>query len=201
MTSRPEMLASDQASHSDAVDSTHLTFDAQDGDALVKLTGTMKWFDATRGFGFLVSDQAKGDVLVHFSVLKEHDRRSLPEGAVVECLVAEQERGLQARKILSIDLSTALVPDTGRTRGSGDRVDPAALLSDAGAFEPVRVKWFNRLKGYGFLVREDDDSEDIFIHMETVRRGGMTDLGPDEPLRARVAAGRKGPLAVEVEPR
>jgi CspA family cold shock protein len=161
----------------------------------------MKWFDATRGFGFLVSDQAKGDVLVHFSVLKEHDRRSLPEGAVVECLVAEQERGLQARKILSIDLSTALVPDTGRTRGSGDRVDPAALLSDAGAFEPVRVKWFNRLKGYGFLVREDDDSEDIFIHMETVRRGGMTDLGPDEPLRARVATGRKGPLAVEVEPR
>ena len=77
-------------------------------EALVKLTGTMKWFDATRGFGFLVSDQAKGDILVHFSVLKEHDRRSLPEGAIVECLVAEQERGLQARKVLSIDLSQAV---------------------------------------------------------------------------------------------
>ncbi|HEX8513512.1 MAG TPA: cold shock domain-containing protein, partial [Allosphingosinicella sp.] len=68
-------------------------------EALVRLTGTMKWFDATRGFGFLVSDEAEGDILVHFSVLKEHDRRSLPEGAVVECLVAEQERGLQARKV------------------------------------------------------------------------------------------------------
>ncbi|HEY9553328.1 MAG TPA: cold shock domain-containing protein [Allosphingosinicella sp.] len=195
------MLASDQASHSDAADPLHLEFDAKDSEALVKLTGTMKWFDATRGFGFLVSDQAKGDILVHFSVLKEHDRRSLPEGAIVECLVADQERGLQARKILSIDLSTAIAPDTCRTRSSGDRVDPSALLSDAGGFEPVRVKWFNRLKGYGFLVREDDVSEDIFIHMETVRRGGMTDLGPDEPLRARVAMGRKGPLAVEVEPR
>src|SRR3546814_9235554 len=85
----------------------------------------MKWFDATRGFGFLVSDQAKGDILVHFSVLKEHDRRSLPEGAIVECLVADQERGLQARKILSIDLSTAIAPDTCRTRSSGDRVDPS----------------------------------------------------------------------------
>src|SRR4051794_1170161 len=111
-------------------------------EALVKLTGTMKWFDATRGFGFLVSDQAKGDILVHFSVLKEHDRRSLPEGAIVECLVADQERGLQARKVLSIDLSQAVMPEPQRPSGNpGERVDPSALLDDAGDFEPVRVKW------------------------------------------------------------
>src|SRR3954466_15459538 len=102
-------------------------------ETLVKLTGTMKWFDATRGFGFLVSDGAKGDVLVHFSVLKEHDRRSLPEGAVVECLVAEQPRGLQARKILSIDLSGAIMPEPPRPApSSGERVDPSSLLDKAG---------------------------------------------------------------------
>jgi cold shock protein len=162
-----------------------------------RYVGAIKWFDVTRGFGFLVDDEHAGDILIHFSVLQPHGRRSLPEGARVECLAVQRERGLQASEILSIDLSTAIEP-LPRGRGESDRIDPVALIEDAGPFEPVAVKWFNRLKGYGFLVR-GADSSDIFVHMETLRRAGLQEVEPDQRLRARIVEGRKGPLAVVVE--
>ena len=159
--------------------------------------GTIKWFDVTRGFGFLVDDDQAGDILIHFSVLQPHGRRSLPEGARLECLAVKRERGLQASAILSIDLSGAVEPPP-RARHDGDRIDPVAMLDQAGPYEAVAVKWFNRLKGYGFLVRSAD-SADIFVHMETLRRAGLHEVEPDQRLRARIVEGRKGPLAVAVE--
>lgn len=163
-----------------------------------RVSGALKWFDVTRGFGFIVADdRAFGDVLVHFSVLQAHGRRSLPEGARIDCIAVRRDRGFQASEIIDIDLTNAVeIPP--RIRSVEERVNPAALIDQAGEFEPVTVKWFNRLKGYGFLVR-DSDSADIFIHMETLRRANIGEVEPDQPLRARVVDGRKGPLAVVVE--
>ncbi|CAA9527693.1 MAG: Cold shock protein of CSP family _ dimer [uncultured Sphingomonadaceae bacterium] len=171
------------------------------GSEVFRVSGTVKWFDATRGFGFLVSDEVDGDILVHFSSLRAHGRRSVPEGARLEALVANEQRGLQAREILSIDLADAVAPPPrGRAGGADEgRVDRAALLSEPGDFEPVTVKWFNRLKGYGFLIRGDGSDADIFVHMETVRRGGLGDLQPGDALHARIGEGAKGLLAVAVE--
>lgn len=163
-----------------------------------QFAGVIKWFDVTRGFGFIVADTpGVGDILVHFSILETLGRRSLPEGARVVCTAFRRDRGYQAREIVSLDLSSAVEPMP-RPRSDNDRVDPSTLLGDAGPFENAKVKWFNRLKGYGFLVRESDGA-DVFVHMETLRRAGVIEVEPDQPVRVRVVEGRKGPLAVLVE--
>jgi CspA family cold shock protein len=181
---RPEM-DSDDASTSD----------------LPPITGRVKWFDATRGFGFLVCDELEGDVLLHFSVLREHGRRSVPEGAIIECVPVRLERGLQAKKVVSIDLSAALPQQPRSAMPVGERADRKALTDAAGEFEAVEVKWFNRVRGYGFVKRPDDSGgEDVFVHMETVRHAHLADLQPGQTLEARIAPSGKGLTAVELRP-
>ena len=170
-------------------------FDADQAGEDQVYSGVVKWFDVTRGFGFLVADdESVGDILIHFTVLQEHGRRSLPEGARVECTAVQRNRGLQAREIKAIDLSQAVEAP----RRQADRADRLEMIAAAGPFEAVQVKWFNRLKGYGFLVR-GSDSADIFVHMETLRRAEIEEIEPGQPLRARIVDGDKGPLAVAVE--
>jgi len=165
---------------------------------LPPVIGRVKWFDATRGFGFLISDELDGDVLIHFSVLREHGRRSVPEGATVECVPVRLPRGLQAKRVISIDLSSALPQQPHSFNAGRERADRGALAERAGEFEPVEVKWFNRVKGYGFLIRVESAQEDVFVHMETVRQAQLSELQPGHRLEARIADGSKGLTAVEL---
>jgi cold shock protein len=185
----------------DEHDSPEVFPESADPSEMPAITGRVKWFDSTRGFGFIVSDDVEGDVLLHFSVLREHGRRSVPEGALIECVPMRQERGLQARRVLSIDLSCALPVQPRSPIPAGERADRKALADAAGEFQPVEVKWFNRVKGYGFVNRggpDGDGEEDVFVHMETVRHAGLGELHPGQQLEARVASSAKGLTAVEL---
>jgi CspA family cold shock protein len=178
------------------------SLDPEDGATapdMAPISGRVKWFDATRGFGFLVSDDVEGDVLIHFSVLREHGRRSVPEGAVLECVPVRLNRGLQAKKVISIDLTSALPQQPRSSNAGADRADRRALVDAAGEFESVEVKWFNRVRGYGFVNRANGGAEqDIFVHMETVRQSQLGELQPGQRLEARIASSDKGLTAVEV---
>ena len=195
MVSAPVTSVAEREAHiADNVEESHDT-------ELPPVRGRVKWFDATRGFGFLVSDELEGDVLLHFSVLREHGRRSVPEGATIEFVPVRLDRGLQAKKILSIDVSSALPQPPRSSIPSADRADRRALAEAAGEFEPVEVKWFNRVRGYGFVKRpEEAGGDDIFVHMETVRSANLAELEPGQLLEARVAPSGKGLTAIELRP-
>lgn len=166
----------------------------------VELSGRVKWFDTVKGYGFITPDDDGGDVLIHYNLLSGHGRKSVPEGTLVTALVRAGPRGRQASAILAIDTSQAVEKDeAAASRRATSRVDPLDYLEEAGDYEPVQVRWFNRTKGYGFLLRGDGVTE-VFIHMETVRRGGFETLLPGQSILARVHSGPRGALAVAVLP-
>lgn len=163
---------------------------------IVEIAGTIKWFDVSKGFGFIVPDTdiegVNSDVLLHVTCLRQDGFQTALEGARIVCEAVQGQKGLQALRIISMDDSTAIHPTLMPESRTHVSVKPESEL------ERVQVKWFNRTKGYGFVNR--GENEDIFIHMETLRRFGLTELRPGQYVLVRFGNGPKGLMAAEIYP-
>jgi CspA family cold shock protein len=184
--------------------------DRSDGE---RVKGTVKWFNATKGFGFITPSDGTPDVFLHLSVLRDAGYQDLQPGTTVLCDAARRQKGLQVIRVLEVDVSTA--EDTPQQqnggfrpersdRGGYDRGDrggfdraPGRDVGPGGSFVGATVKWFNPDKGYGF-VSQSDNARDVFIHMVTLRRSGVANLEAGQTVQVRIAEGPKGPQATEI---
>lgn len=157
-----------------------------------RVIGLVKWFDPIKGFGFVVADEGGPDILLHANVLRNFGQSSIADGAKIELDVQETERGIQATEVFSIEPP---VGQEGATLADFEDIDPEVIRT--APLEPARVKWFDKGKGFGF-ANIFGRGEDVFVHVEVLRRSGLADLQPGEAVGLRVIDGKRGRMATEV---
>ena len=185
------MGSNDLTGQMDGVDASQTASEETPLD-LIEVSGSIKWFDVAKGYGFVVPDGGGNDILLHVTILRRDGFQTAPEGARIVCEALNRSKGMQVFRVVSLDESTATHPAMHPARTQVQVVPTSG-------YEIAIVKWFNRVRGFGFLTR-GQGTEDIFVHMETLRKFGLAELKPGDGLLVRFGPGSKGLMAAEVRP-
>ena len=156
------------------------------------LQGRVKWFDPVKGFGFVVSEEAGVDILLHANVLRNFGQGSIADGAEITVKAQRTARGVQAVEVIRVEPATPIGTAVGE---DGPGLLPQEVLDLP--LEPSRVKWFDKGKGFGF-ASVFGRPEDVFIHVEVLRGSGFADLSAGEAVCLRIVDGKRGRMAVQV---
>eukprot|EP01088_Endostelium_zonatum_P016991 TRINITY_DN4816_c0_g1_i2.p1 TRINITY_DN4816_c0_g1~~TRINITY_DN4816_c0_g1_i2.p1 ORF type:complete len:287 (+),score=15.06 TRINITY_DN4816_c0_g1_i2:159-1019(+) len=170
-------------------------------------TGVVKFFNAQKGFGFVVRDDGGEDVFVHISAVEQAGMSALAEGQPLGFTLVDRGGRISATE-LKIDgepmAVTERAPREPREGGFGDRGPRPGGAGGAGAGGPQRqltgekatgtVKFFNAMKGFGFIQR-DDGQPDAFVHISAVERAGMSTLNEGDKLQFELEVDRRGKYA------
>lgn len=163
-------------------------------DKTAEITGTVKWFDPSKGFGFILGSEGEGDILLHANVLRNFGQNSVVDGAHITVHAQLTDRGWQASEVISIE-----PPETDGAPALDDLAHLTPEQRKALPVMPARVKWFDKIKGFGF-ANVYRDPRDIFIHIEVMRRSGLSDLATGEAIAVRLMEGPRGLMAIEILP-
>ncbi len=158
------------------------------------ISATVKWFNATKGFGFVSPTDGSPDAFLHISALERAGVGEVSEGATVVCDLGPGQRGPQVVTVHSVDITTAAPrrPASSPRDGAG-----FAPRGEPGPTVEGRVKFFSADKGFGFIA-VDDGGKDVFVHIRALEKSGLRSLEPDQRVRLTITQGQKGPQAETV---